>query len=160
MAEVEWRRILDLDCIHPGERRPASATLDQLRYRRWRAGDQNLNRAVEPVADPAVETESQGPPFDPYAKTNFLDDAANHQPLNLARFNRHERSLRSYSALFRATPSAPDSADSVTETQHRALPVSRHPGSRAAAGRTPARAQYKPALHDAGGATPPPWLWH
>jgi len=51
-------------------------------------------RAVEAVADPAVEAEPQGLPFGPYAKTYFLDDAPDRQPLDVVRSDRHEESLR------------------------------------------------------------------
>src|SRR5260221_13950947 len=57
IAEVERRRILDVDRVHLGKRRPVSAAFDQLCDRRRWAGDQHLDGAVESVADPALEAE-------------------------------------------------------------------------------------------------------
>src|SRR5262249_13146085 len=106
MAEVEGSCIFDLDRTHLGERWAVAAAFNQLRHRGRRAGDHHLDGAVEPVADPTFETETQGLPLDPGAKTNFLDDAADHQPFDLARFNHHAKSLRS-KARYSAPPPSP-----------------------------------------------------
>src|SRR6266849_4013853 len=93
-AKIEFRRLLDGDRVHAGERRPVSALFDQFRYCGGRTGNQNLNGAVVAVADKTVEAEPQGLPFGPYAKTYFLDDAPDRQPLDVVRSDRHEESLR------------------------------------------------------------------
>ncbi len=56
-AEIEFGRLLDGDRVHASERRPVSALLDELRYCGRRTGNQNLNGAVEAVADPTVGRE-------------------------------------------------------------------------------------------------------
>src|SRR5215471_8730911 len=89
-VEIDFGRLLDSDRVHASKRRPASALFDQLRHRGRRPGNQNLDRAVEPVADPAIEAEPRGLPFGPHAKTNFLDDALDRQPFDLVRSDRHE----------------------------------------------------------------------
>src|SRR5215831_18327274 len=138
-AEIEFGRLLDRDRVHASERRAVAALLDELGHCRRRTGNQNLNGAVEAVADPTVEAEPQRLPFGPYAKTYFLDDAPDRQPFDVVRSDRHEESLRPLPTLPRMrgegregvffaycstpTPNASGTPGSVAETRHPAPPA-------------------------------------
>src|SRR5260370_21241355 len=72
-AEIEFGCLLDGDRVHASERRPVSALLDEFRYFGGRTGYQNLNRAVEAVADPTVEAEPPRPSLRPIPETQLFD---------------------------------------------------------------------------------------
>src|SRR5258706_4800713 len=92
-AKIEFGRLLDGDRVHASERRPVSALLDEFRHCGRRTGNQNLNGAVEAVADPTVEAQPPCLPFGPYTKTHFFDDAPGRQPPDVLRAHRPEEML-------------------------------------------------------------------